>query len=84
MTSSFPIFFRFADGASQHTHNISSTTWVIYHYDKLVSSRGIFLGLATNNNNKLVVIGILTKAYSLGISHMIINMESQLVVCQLN
>jgi ribonuclease HI len=31
-----------------------------------------------------VVIGILTKASSLGISHMIINLDSQLVVCQLN
>jgi ribonuclease HI len=30
------------------------------------------------------IIGLLTKASSLGISHLIINLDSQLVVCQLN
>ena len=31
-----------------------------------------------------IVIGLLTKASSLGISHIIANLDSQLVVCQLN
>jgi len=85
MTSPFPIFFGFADGTSHHTHNIASTTCVIYHYYELVSSRGICLGLTTNNVAEYhIVIGILTKASSLGISHIIINLDSQLVVCQLN
>jgi ribonuclease HI len=68
-----------------HTQNIASTTCVIYHYYELVSSRGICLGLTTNNVAEYhIVIGLLTKASSLGISHIIINLESQLVVCQLN
>jgi ribonuclease HI len=85
MTSSFPIFVGFADGASRHTQNIASAAWVIYHSDELVSSGGIFLGSTTNNMAEYhVVIGLLTEASSLGISHMIINLDSQLVVCQLN
>ena len=85
MTSSFPIFFGFADGASQHTWNIASTAWVIYQFDKVVSSGGIFLGPTTNNMAEYhAVIGLLTQASSLGISHIIIYLDSQLVVCQLN
>jgi hypothetical protein len=49
MTSSFPIFVGFVDGASRHTQNIASAAWVIYHSDELVSSGGIFLGSTTNN-----------------------------------
>jgi ribonuclease HI len=85
MTSSFPIFVGFADGASQHTQNIASAAWVIYHSDKLVSSGGICLGSTTNNMVEYhVVIKLLTEASSLGISHMIINLDSQVVVCQFN
>jgi ribonuclease HI len=85
MTSPFPIFIRFADGASRHTQNIASAAWVIYHSDELVSSGGIFLGSTTNNVAEYhVVIGLLTEASSLGISRIIINLDSQLVVCQLN
>jgi ribonuclease HI len=85
MTPSFPIFFGFADGASQHTQNIASTAWVIYQFDQVVSSGGIFLGLATNNMAEYhVVIGLLTQASSLGISRIIIYLDSQLVVRQLN
>jgi ribonuclease HI len=85
MTSPFPIFVGFVDGASRHTQNIASAAWVIYHSDELVSSGGIFLGSTTNNMAEYhVVIGILTEASSLGISRIIINLDSQLVVCQLN
>jgi ribonuclease HI len=85
MTSSFPIFFRFVDGASGHTQNIDSTTWVIYHSNKLVSLGGICLGSKTNNMAEYhAVIILLTEASSLGISHMIINLDSQFVVCQIN
>jgi hypothetical protein len=48
MTSSFPIFVKFVDGANRQTQNISSAAWVIYHSDKLVRSRGICLGSKTN------------------------------------
>jgi ribonuclease HI len=85
MTSSFPIYFRFVDGASRHTQNIASASWVIYHSGELVSSGGICLGSATNNIAEYhAVIGILTEASSLGISQLIINLDSQLVVHQLN
>jgi ribonuclease HI len=85
MMSSFPIFVGFADGASRHTRNIASETWVIYQFDEVVSSGGIFLGPATNNMAEYhVVIGLLTQASSLGISCIIVNLDSQLVVYQLN
>jgi ribonuclease HI len=85
MTSSLPIFVGFVDGASRHTQNVASATWVIYHSDELVSSRGIFLGLKTNNMEEYhSVIEILTEASSLGISCIIVNLDTQLMVCQLN
>jgi ribonuclease HI len=85
MTSSFPIFFGFVDGASRHTRNIASAAWVIYQFDQVVSSGGICLGPTTNNMAKYhTVIGLLTQASSLGISRIIIYLDSQLVVCQLN
>jgi ribonuclease HI len=85
MMSSFPIFVKFADGASQHTQNIASAAWVIYQSDELVSSRGICLGPATNNMAEYhAVIELLTQASSLGISHIIVNLDSQLMVYQLN
>jgi ribonuclease HI len=85
MTPSFPIYFRFVDGASQHAQNITSAAWFIYHSIKLVSSRGIFLRYETNNVAEYhSIIKLLTKASSLGISQLIINLDSQLVVHQLN
>jgi ribonuclease HI len=85
MKSSFPIYFGFADGATQHTQNIASASWVIYHSSELVSSEGIFLGSTTNNLVEYhVVIGLLPEASSIGITQLIINLESQLVVHQLN
>jgi ribonuclease HI len=85
MTSPFPIFFGFADGASQHTRNIASAAWVIYQFDEVVSSGGICLGPTTNNMEKYhAIIRLLTQASSLGISHIIIYLDSQLMVYQLN
>jgi ribonuclease HI len=85
MTSSFPIFFGFANPASRHTQNIASATWFIYHSGELMSSGGIFFGSATNIvEDYHVIIRILTKASSLGISQLIINLDSQLVARQLN
>ena len=85
MTSSFPIFVGFVDGASRNTQNISSAAWVIYQFDEVVSLGGICLGPTTNNMAEYhAVIGLLTQASSLGISHIIVNLDSQLVVYQLN
>jgi ribonuclease HI len=85
MTSPFPIYFRFADGASRHTQNIASAAWVIYHSCELVSSGGICLESVTNNVAEYhVVIELLTEASSLSITQLIINLDSQLAVRQLN
>jgi ribonuclease HI len=85
MTSAFPIFFGFADGASRHTRNIASAAWVIYQFNEVVSLGGICLGPVTNNMAEYhAVIGLLTQASSLGISCIIIYLDSQLVVYQLN
>ena len=52
--------------------------------DELVSSRRFCLGPATNNVAEYhAIIGILTKASSLGISHMVVRLYSQLIVSQL-
>ena len=73
MTSNFPIFFGFVDGAIRHTQNIASAAWVIYQFNEVVSSGGICLGPVTNNMAEYhAVIGLLTQASSLGISHIII------------
>ena len=85
MTSSFPIFFGFANGASRHTQNIASATWVIYQFDEVVSSGGISLGPTTNNMAEYhAVIGLLTQASSIGIYRIIVYLDSQLMVYQLN
>jgi ribonuclease HI len=85
MTSAFPIFFGFADDASRHTRNIASAAWVIYQFDEVVSSRGICLGPANNNMAEYhSIIGLLTQTSSLGISHIIVYLDSQLMVYQLN
>ena len=50
-----------------------------------MSSGGVFLGSTTNNVAEYyTIIGILIEASSLGISRIIINLDSQLMVCQLN
>lgn len=74
------------DGASRYTHNLASSTWVIYSpTDELLSSGGIYLGHATNNVVEYhVVIRLLTKEISLNITKLIVNIDSQLVVFQFN
>jgi hypothetical protein len=44
------VFLGFIDGATSHTLNMASTTWVIYSPEgQLVSSGGIFMEPSTNN-----------------------------------
>jgi ribonuclease HI len=83
--SSLP-YIGFADGASHSTQNLASTTWEIYApTNELISLHGVFLGRATNNIMKYsAVIELLTDAVSLGISHLIVQLDSQLVVLQLS
>jgi ribonuclease HI len=76
----------FADGASRSTQNLASAAWAIYApTNELISLRGVCLGRATNNIAEYsVVIELLTNAISLGIRHLVIRLDSQLVVLQLS
>jgi hypothetical protein len=79
-------YIGFVDGASRSTQNLVSVAWEIYTpTDELISLHGIFLGCATNNIAEYsVVIELLTDAISLGIHHLIVRIDSQLVVLQLS
>jgi hypothetical protein len=51
------VYVRFADGASCHTQNLASTSWVIYSpTNQLVSSRGVCLREPTNNVASIVLL----------------------------
>jgi ribonuclease HI len=83
--SSLP-YIGFADGASRSTQNLASVAWAIYApTDELISLHGVFLGRATNNITEYnAVIELLTNVVSLGIRHLIVRLDSQLVVLQLS
>jgi ribonuclease HI len=83
--SSLP-YIGFADGASHSTQNLASTAWAIYTpTNKLISLQGVCLGRATNNIAEYsAVIELLTDVISLGICHLIVPLDSQLVVLQLS
>ena len=84
--SSLDPYLGFADGASCSTSNIASAAWVLFdpsHH--LVESGRIFLGPATNNVAEYSsVIALLGAANALGVSRLVVYMDSQLVVSQLN
>jgi ribonuclease HI len=86
MSSESEIYVGFANGASQHTRRLASTSWVIFMpIGQLVSSGGICLGEITNNVVKCsVVIELLRDALLHGISHLRVHLDAQLVVSQLN
>jgi ribonuclease HI len=86
MSSESEVFVGYADGASRHTQRLAFTTWVIFTpQGQFLSSRGIFLGDTTNNVVKYsAVIEFLRDALSLGISHLRVYLDAQLVVSQLN
>jgi ribonuclease HI len=83
--SSLP-YIGFADGAIRSTQNLASTAWAIYApTDELVSLRGVCLGRATNNIAEYsTIIELLVDAISLGICHLVVRLDSQLVVLQLS
>jgi ribonuclease HI len=76
----------FADGASRSTQNLASAAWAIYApTSELISLRGVCLGRATNNIAEYsIIIELLIDAISLGIRHLVIRLDSQLVVLQLS
>jgi ribonuclease HI len=86
MSSDFEVFVGYADDASWHTQRLASAAWVIFTPQvQLLSSRGIFLGDTTNNVTEYsAIIELLRDALSLGISHLRVYLDTQLVVSQLN
>ena len=82
--SSLP-YIGFVDGAIHSTWNLASAAWAIYTpTNELVSLQGVCLGCATNNIAEYnTVIELLVDAISLGIHHLVVRLDSQLVVLQL-
>jgi ribonuclease HI len=79
-------YIGFADGASRSTRNLASAAWAIYApTNELISLRGICLGRATNNIAEYsAVVELLVDAIALGIHHLVVRLDSQLVVLQLS
>ena len=86
MSSDSPIFMGFANGASRHTRNLASATWVIFSPSgQLVASGGACLGSTTNKIAEYsAVIELLVNAISHRIVHFQVCLDSQLIVSQLN
>ena len=80
--SSLDPYLGFADGASRSTRNVASSAWVLFDPShRLVESGGVCLGPAMNNVAEYSsVIALLGAASALGISRLVVYMDSQLVV----
>ena len=79
-------YVGFADGDCRSTCNLSSAAWVIYDpHGELLDLQGVCLGHTTNNVAEYsAVIELLAEAVDLSIRAMMVNLDSQLVVHQLN
>ena len=79
-------YVGFADGACRSTCNLSLAAWVIYDpHGELLDLQGVCLGRTTNNVAEYsAVIELLAEAVDLGIRELVVNLDSQLVVHQLN
>ena len=79
-------YVSFADGAYRSTCNLSSAVWAIYDpHGELLDLQGVCLGRTTKYVAEYsVVIELLAEAVDLGIHAMMVNLNSQLVVHQLN
>ena len=79
-------YVGFADGACRSTRNLSSAAWVIYDpHGELEDLQGVCLGCTTNNVAEYsVVIELLAEAINLDIRTLVVNLDSELVVHQLN
>jgi ribonuclease HI len=82
MSEYFLPYIGFADGASRSTRNLASTAWEIYApTNEIISLRGVCLGRATNNIAEYsAIIELLVDVISLGIRHLVVRLDSQLVV----
>lgn len=79
-------YVGFSDGAYHSTQNLSSTAWGLFTPDgELINFQGIFLGWTSKNIvNYSAVIELLSEEVSLRIRNLVVNLDSQLVVLQLN
>jgi ribonuclease HI len=86
MSSESEVFVGYAGGASRNMWRLASVAWVIFTpHGQLLSSGGICLGDTTNNVAEYsAVIELLRDTLSLGISHLQVYLDAQLVVSQLN
>jgi len=85
--SSFPLpYYGYADGASLTSRNIASAAWVILSpTKKIVNSRGIYLGPKKNDVIKYnIFIELMIETSALGIHHLIVHLDSELIVSHLN
>ena len=72
-------YMGFSDGASRWSPNLASTAWVIYSpTHELIHIDGICVGSATNNQAEYG--GVLAAALQLGIHHLDVFLDSQLLV----
>ena len=85
MSESSKTFVGYADGASHSTQNLSSAAWAIFAPNiELVSFQGICIGKSMKNIAKYsILIKLLSYAISFSFNHIIIRLDSQLVVLQL-
>jgi ribonuclease HI len=86
MSRESEVFVGYTDDASRHMRRLASAAWVIFTpQGQLLSFRGICLSDTTNNVAEYsVVIELLRDALSLGISHLRVYIDAQLVVSKLN
>jgi ribonuclease HI len=86
MSESLLPYIGFADDASRSTQNLTSAVWAIYApTNEPVSLRGVCLDRATNNIAEYsVIIELWVDAISLEIRHLVVRLDSQLVVLQLS
>jgi ribonuclease HI len=77
---------NYIDGANHWTQNLASAAWALHTPShEMLHLSGICLGSATNNQDEYTtVIGLLVDAQHHRIRHLIIFLDSQLVVLQLN
>ena len=81
-----PCYIGFADGASRWSPNLASAAWVLYSpSNERIHLDGTCIGAATNNQAEYdAVTGLLSAALQMGISHLHVFLDSQLLVSQLN
>jgi ribonuclease HI len=78
MSTESSVCLGFTDGASHHTQNLASATWVVYSPEGLlVSLGGVCLGASTNNVVEYsVVLELLCDSISHGIFSLEVHLDS--------